>query len=377
MTELENFNVRCQDYYISCHGKTVGTFELPYNVRIVMLCAEDVMTACPQNELRIFSSINEPFGPQLENLNLKYNLTETQGISQENYKLCVFSPNFNSEYLIRNKILLPKYQRQFDASIPLSKLCPDLELSDEHITFRTGVFNVPFDFNRIYINDHFSTRSGHLIKAGTIEKIDFSEVFARKGIEKQHGTRPINRLEKLLVKPIPSYYSKQYGLSAISEVQDFIRDNRHRIDSSLENVLSLNSIVVPNTDKYTPLQLFPINTRGHYLLSTIVQELSLKHPNDLVTIMIATCRKNDGRKSSVGIDLQNFYIDITIKSILIKDTAILLKTNNVADYKNKTFSEFDFDIFKYILWKRQNSYREKYLKYKKKYLELVKKTENN
>jgi len=47
-------DLEINDYYISAHGSPIGSFTIPSNVRIIMLCAEEGMTACPQNDYRVW-----------------------------------------------------------------------------------------------------------------------------------------------------------------------------------------------------------------------------------------------------------------------------------------------------------------------------------
>ena len=172
-----NNTLLCEDYYLSAHGSTVDNFELPYNVRVIMLCEFGSMTACTQNEFNFFSTITRPYGLHLENLTFIYNTTDINlsGINPSKYKLCVYTPNFNFNYLVNNDIIKEGDREKFnDIFKGYSKLCPNLYIKKERIEFRSGLFNVPLDYNRIYINDHLSPYTGKFTKAGTIEKIDTS-----------------------------------------------------------------------------------------------------------------------------------------------------------------------------------------------------------
>ncbi len=388
------------DYYASCHGITIGSFNLPYNVRVVMLCAENVMTACSSNELKIYSCITSPFGEQLENLNINYNSTDIRDRPPEEYKLCVYSPNFNANYLVEKGILLDKFIDTFNNSKHISHQCPDLKLSAELIRFRSGVYNVPIQYNRIYVNDHISSRTGELIKAGTIEPINTTELFARSYEDKIRGNKALNRLETAIVRPLPSYHSSSHGLSAIRDANDFISSNSDSVMKSIKNTLSLNSVVVPDPSRYSPLKFFRETIPGanEWYLSSIVNDLSEKHPNELVTIMVSACRnKHTDEETYSGIRLEE-YASVPI-GVGLGHRNIFLKTEEKAkDFAGLTFGEFDQKIFNYVFQKNlrrgraippppppvsavfttrpSNTFKEKYLKYKNKYLNLLKEINN-
>lgn len=346
-----DFHPDTYDYYVSSHGFTSGNFKLPYNVRVVMLCAEGTMTSCPQNDMRTIISCSQEFGTHLQFLNESYNATYTQNLNERNYKLCVFSPNFNADYLVENDIIKDQHKQDFEEVFNYSQLCPDLELSDEKIHFRTGIFNVPLDYNRVYINDYTSSSTKEFKKAGTIEKIDLKSLLSKDNKAKQQGRRPFNRLEELLIYPIPSYDKKnRVGLNAKNVAGHFIIKNQEILNKSLENILSLSSVIVPNPNKYEP-----ITENGK--LSDIVKDLSNKHKNGLVTIVIAACRDNytDDNEVHSGIPLNKFPTSKIEEFIEEKNKTIIdIIFFDTQFNTNTVISDFDYNVFQYILLIKMN-----------------------
>ncbi len=357
----------CQDYFINAHGATIGNFELPYNVRILMLCSENKMTACSQNEFNIFSTITQPYGEKLENLNKLYNETnidDTQ-ILKSYYKLCVFSPNFNPDYLIKNNILLKDDRELFlEGTKGVSRLCPNLVLTPEYIYFRSGVYNVPLNYNRIYINDHIS--NNELIKAGTIQKIDTNILFKKKLQDKKRGKIPLNRLEQLIVRPIPSYKSTSKGSYALAEATQFINKHQNTINNILKNVLSLDSIVVPNPHKYMPLNSIYKPTQSRTLtLEDVAIELSNKHPFKIVTIMVGACRNNNYNVETIqGFSLENEYNNSNYVWNYKDDYYEISANigNELIDITKRKFSSKDIDLFKENIKKEEERRKIQYNK---------------
>lgn len=96
------------DYYLSAHGEEIGNFKLPSNIRIVMMCSNGEMTACPENEFRLWNSVisNKGFGRYLDNLGYHYGLATPNQTKIKEHSLCVFSPNMGTDnkYLRKKKI---------------------------------------------------------------------------------------------------------------------------------------------------------------------------------------------------------------------------------------------------------------------------------
>jgi hypothetical protein len=305
------------DFYISAHGgkATSDTFILPPNVRVIMLCSDNPMTACEQNELKIFETILNDFGSNLENLITTYNTDIPSHIDKKEYQLCIFSPNFNMKHIQSLSIIKDtRFTLQHDLHYEIIQKtlfrdmdkCPDLLLTSEGIKFRTGVYNVPARFNRVYVSDYVSSSTGILKHAGLIEPIDIADLKKRYLSDKIRGVRTLNRLEKLIVQPFPTYIPKYH----IKDKAYFKQEGEieTKINSEyLSYVMTINSIVVPDNDTYKSLEYY--KNGGKILLSEIVYRISRENPDRLCTIMISACRPKL-RESVVGIPL-NQYISPT------------------------------------------------------------------
>jgi len=395
-----NSDVNYVDYYVSAHGYgDSGTFNLPYNVRVIMLCSSDTFATCPESDLKLLYSMSKNFGKNLEKLNENYNFAKPVGIGHKQHDVCVYSNNFNKEYLIENKIL------NKNASFPIDDQgqCPDLILHDERIDFKTGVFHVPLSLKRIYINDHYSKEKNTIIKSGTEEMIDANIIFAKGLVDKTKGDIPINKLEQLMITPLPSYIDspKEENEDEKTKVLNFMNKNKQSINNAMNYILRLNSVVVPDPNKYEPLESFKCSDKLY--LSDIAESLSKKNPNKIVSIFVAACT-NSMTKSTNGIPLDN-YCQLNIlqsdddnDNNMNSDKDIINVNDNLKytiNYIGLTCADFDNIMFKFNIYNHYNnnsslynlsdkselfiqenkidnencSYKQKYLKYKNKYLE--------
>ena len=328
---MASARVKSTDFYISSHGSAAPneTFTLPSNVRVVMLCSDESMTACEENELRLFRTISNDFGSNLEKLIKIYNTSAPSHVAAGEHELCVFSPNFNMKHisdLMGSRPIIDKSNVMAVQSnlFPNMDKCPDLLLSDEKKTFRTGVYNVPAKFNRVYVSDYVSSTTGDLKSAGMIEPLDLTGLESRNIEAKILGSKPLNRLEKLIVMPFPTY-------KPTISMKDHVRFQREgeimtAVNSPyLSSVMSIASIVVPDTDTYTSLLSYK-NDRGEILLSEVVKKISTEYPDRLCTVMISACRPAL-RETVVGIPLNQYITDTSIGDSVNRSTKETVSRN--------------------------------------------------
>jgi len=353
------------DFFVNAHGQPIDDpFELPRNVRIIMLCAENVFTAADYNEIKLWHISAEQYGSHLEKFNEKYNCFKTS--QNLDTKICVFRSNKDIERWFKSRISNYNDNKPVVDFFNKTDLCPNLQLTPESVKFRTGIFNIPLKFNRIYLNDYKSTTKNEIKKTGTIESINWNDTNDKRLHEKCENKKPLNRLEKLIIQPIPQFFKSLYNIPN-EEVKHFIDENIN----IYKNIITLNSVVLPDSNNYTILPEAPNNTLKH-----IVENLVQENPNKIITLFVAACRqKTDHLKDfSPGISLDDYCNTILCKYIPGHSPNIMYN-KTLADCDYIAHNEFlkpiqipnKSTIFPSFL---SNLFRKKYLKYKKKYLQL-------
>lgn len=379
------------NYFINAHGNEIGTFELPKNVKVIMLCHQGAFDACVQNELRLWSSVMNGLGEDLTEFIHNYNSTKSP-TDPTRTELCLFTPNHNMNYIHSlGMIEFPNIVEQlFD-----NGQCPNLEFSSEHKRFRTGVYELPAKFNRVYISDYVSTKRGSrenkIIKAGTIEQVNINELLLRGNKDKITGTKPLNRFEELLLKPPPvlDIGVREGAVGATARRETYLESQgieNIQVRRYFANVMGLHSFIVPDPSTYEPI-IDGIDLR------TIVNNISEENPDGVITIIVSACR-NEVRghtKPSSGIPLDIYLRRISTtnnnleimerasieSAIQNKEYPFILKNTFTGDLDimNLTYQEWDQLVFeKYLSNQLGGSiYLKKYLKYKNKYNNLKKK----
>ena len=279
--------LRTKDYFLSAHGYGKGSFVLPINVRVVMIGASGPMTACIENEFRVWKAVmREPFGIRLDILKLNYDVAQPADIDSRKHRMSVFSPDW------------------------MNGLCPNIVLSTEYEMFRSGLFSIPARFNRVYVADHRSkTNNNHLYPAGTIEPFPLNRSRTRDAniIRGRHAP---NRLEQLLIRPFPAIDTQDLPENSRSrhEQEEKLASGLTNDDLALQmfaNMASTGSVVVPDVSTYTSLMTFGSDPT----LETIVKQLSVHAgPRVVVTVFVSACRTQEDGHSPVGIPL-NDYVD--------------------------------------------------------------------
>jgi hypothetical protein len=278
----------CKEFLLSFHGTDEGlVYNLPKNVRVLLYCQHGKeLSACDVNESRTWyvatTPYRDPEGKYLKALRVYDD--EKPGRSKQ---YCVFSGNLYEENL--NRI-------------------PDILLDDEQNDFRTGLFEMPARFQRVFLRDHYSKTDQKTYRPGQITDIDtklfhesvkpytkpnaelpkkgFMTYFIRPG---DLSRRPYGSLDFVIV-PKPEHYRSHSELKALTNGLES-STSPFRVDTDAP--VQFDTSVV-NSDKPKDIRIVKdiIKTekgKGIYL-SAVVRYLCKEHPNAFITIVATVCR---------------------------------------------------------------------------------------
>ena len=382
------------EYFITAHGREIGTFKLPKNIRVMLLCSQTGFTACSTNEIRLWSSVMNGIGENMETFIENYSKHKPSDVSLLKTEFCIFTPNSEinsvSNLGMIDKENVSSIQMLFNNN---DGMCPNIKFSHEAINFRTGVFKLPIKFKRVYHSDYTSTKTGSFKPAGTIEDVDITKTTDLG--QKIASNRPLNRIENMLIRPTPSIEEKKFNVTQKKEHAELLLRTKPDIIEYFSNVMSTCSFIIPVTDSYISLSQLEIKNNT---LETIVDLISRENPLILCTIIVSACRNLVQEcKTPDGIPLEKYINGIKTHNQALfdidADNAANRKCHENSPYMLKNTMQGDKYIFdltyqqwdQYIFEKRLTTqtprhlllggkdinYKKKYKKYKKKYNSVI------
>lgn len=282
---------------MSFHGLDIGLiYNLPKNVRVFMYCfSGKEVDAADWNEAATWytASLDEKKYDKEGKFMEKLTLTlDSNNPKSKCAQYCVFSGN------------LSKYDMN---------RVPDLYLEDEKYDFKTGLYNLPARFQRIFLKDKYSSVDNKYYKPGDKSKIDVKIFNTKiKPFIKKNKDLPeegfltyflnpgslnlkINKLDFVVV-PDPKYFNSYIDLQRktenLKEISSSFRIPKRKSDKHLLENYQWD-ISIPNTNDN--LEIKKINRikkslKGVYL-SDVIRYLCLKNPDKFITIIVSSCRK--------------------------------------------------------------------------------------
>jgi len=306
--------MKYKNYLMSFHGLDVGLiYNLPKNVRIFMYCfAGKEVDAADWNESATWymatmdESKYDKYGKFMEDLTLTLNSSNPKSKCAQ---FCVFSGNL-SEYDM-NRI-------------------PDLYLEDEGEDFKTGLYDLPARFERIFLKDKYSSVDQKFYKPGEKATINLEKLnkrikpFIKKGKNLPNdgfisyfinpGSFKFNYKElDFVVVPKSRYYNsyidlcrktnkpiydinikKQALISLKNKDPIELKPTSFRIPQRKNNNLDKHQwdISTPNTNnskEIKKIRKIQNSTKGLYL-SDVIRYLCNKNPNKHITLIVSSCR---------------------------------------------------------------------------------------
>ena len=347
------------EYFINAHGHEFGSFSLPPLSRVIMLCSQNI---CWSSLPRTSRMAMKKFGSNLEYLIPNF-LENEQDQDQdrvspsESHRFCIFTSNYNLEklkiYDLFNNDNVVLIQELFSHK-QLDKKCPNLRLTNENKEFRTGIFQVPAKFNRVYHSNYTNSR-GEFKKIGTIEEVDINEIFNNKRDAKIRGETAINRLEQLLVLPFPTIENKSRFKTEYSDASSKIQTDEDT-QMYFASMMGIGSIIIPDSDHYN---IFHDGSTVEEIITSNYDEINV------YTTFISACRNKTDEEISLGIPLHEYnqrIIDTLPEKlrekILSDPDRYNFKNRNLSNGKNifnLTYAEFD-NIIYYIKKNKIPSY---------------------
>ena len=296
--------MKYKNYLLSFHGLDVGlVYNLPKNVRIYMYCysgkevdAVDWNEAATWYTASLDSKKYDKEGKFMQKLTLTLDSANPKSKCSQ---YCVFSGN------------LSKYD--------MNRI-PDLYLEDEQFNFKTGVYDLPVRFQRIFLKDKFSSLDNKFYKPGDKANIDV-EIFNKKikpftrkkkdlpdegfltyFINPGALNKKINKLDFVVV-PNPKYFYSYIDLARktnkLFSNKDPIKlkntsfripkkkSDKHYLENYLWDVSTPNTNEKKEAKKIKKIQQ---HTKGLYL-SDVIRYLCNKNPDKFITIIVSSCRK--------------------------------------------------------------------------------------
>lgn len=291
-------------HYLLCfHGMDVGlVYNLPRKVRVFMYgFPGKAMEATDCNEATTwYMATNSKYdedGKFMEDLRLT--------IGDKRYEqYCVFSGDLTSADANR---------------------VPDLFFEDEARIFRTGLFELPARFKRVFLKESYSSVDKRFYKPGDQRKLNVQTLhealepitkkgakFPKKGFVTYFlepgkiGNRRLKSLNFVLV-PQPKYYHSYLDLcrSAGKVIPgSYVSTKSQRKRKQKKGIPKLSGHRVPSRSKYKYDTSIPNtkNTREAKIVQTIVQEnqglylsdvvrfLCDRHPEGQITLVVSACR---------------------------------------------------------------------------------------
>jgi hypothetical protein len=249
---VKDYNKFFSDILISAHGKQDDTvFELPKNVRVVLMCQPETVSCAIRNDLIQFLISSYPFGSNLSIINYLSNLFDHQ---TTNSQFCIYSGN-----------------------IPNHKIIPNIVFVGENKKFRSGIFNLPIKFQRIFIEDYVSKTENTRFSPGDIINIDmkgFGERVVANSIYKNKlDYQWLNNLENMIVKP--------------------------NFEDNIENIRKIKSFVIPHRSYYNPIP------DTYFDLKTYIYDNYRE--DKITTIFVNACR--NGLTNPPSMQLSDYVID--------------------------------------------------------------------
>lgn len=285
-----------KNYLMAFHGLDIGlVYNLPKNVRVFMYCfSGKEVDAADWNEAATWYTATLDEKKYDKEGKFMEKLTLTLDSSKPNSKCaqyCVFSGNLSKHDM--NRI-------------------PDLFLEDEQYNFKTGLYNLPARFQRIFLKDKYSSVDNKYYKPGDKSKIDVKTFNTKiKPFIKKNKDLPddgfltyfvnpgslnqkINKLDFVVV-PDPKYFNSYIDLERktkkLRKLTDSFRIPRRKSDKHfLENYQW--DISIPNTSDNKDIKKInriKKSTPGVYL-SDVIRYLCLKNPDKFITIIVSSCR---------------------------------------------------------------------------------------
>lgn len=286
-----------KNYLMSFHGLDIGlVYNLPKNVRVFMYCfsgkevdAADWNEAVTWYTATLDEKKYDKKGKFMEKLTLTLDSNNPKSKCSQ---YCVFSGN------------LSKYD--------MNRI-PDLYLEDEDYNFKTGLYQMPARFQRIFLKDKYSSIDNKHYKPGDKSKIDVKtfnskikpfikkkknlpdEGFLTYFVNPGSLSQKIHKLDFVVV-PIPKYFNSYIDLTRktqkLKKLTDSFRIPKRRSDKHfLENYKW--DISLPNTNdnlEIKKVKRLKKTLKGVYL-SDVIRYLCNKNPDKFITIIVSSCRK--------------------------------------------------------------------------------------
>lgn len=265
-----------KSYLLSFHGTDIGlSYNLPQNVRVILYCLPGKeVSAVDINEIRTWkvatTSTRDAHGKYLAALKIYWD--------NKKYPLqyCVFSGNLKKQQL--HKI-------------------PDLLLDTEFNDFKTGLFQLPVRFQRVFLKDHYSITDKRYYQPGEVSAINVKKLHKQLKLL----DAKLNRNDEIYDKSFMAYLLKPGQLNK-------------------KKYSTLNFVVVPNSKYYSSYSKLKTDTskitrpsianstnakdkqvvkniikqekgkeKGLYL-SDVIQHAKKENPGKFITIIAAVCR---------------------------------------------------------------------------------------
>ena len=283
-------------YLMSFHGMDIGlVYNLPRNVRIYLYCypGKQVDATDCNEAFTWYIGTNNNYddkGKYMKDLKLTIGKSKYQ-------QYCVFSGNLVDENM--NRI-------------------PDLLFEDEYSDFRTGLFELPVKFNRVFIKDKYSSVDKKLYKPGDIQELDVNKFHnkLKPYIKKNKqiiddgfisyfitpSTLNINykKLDFIIVPQVETYNSHIdlcYKTGAPIQKKGIPKIQNKRIElekkkiRKKKNNIKYDTSTVNTQNKQDIRKILKIKKNYDGLfLSDIVRFLCNKNPSKHITLIISACR---------------------------------------------------------------------------------------
>lgn len=269
-------------YMLSSHGVDVGmVYNLPKHVRVIMHCKPGKEVSAEDfNEARTWYVASKTYhdkkGAYLKDLRIV-----DEG-SKRARQFCVFSGDHVKEDLNR---------------------LPDLMLEDEDVDFRTGVYQLPVRFTRVFLRDR--EEGGKFYRAGDKEDLDpktfntLLEPYTRKGAKLKKGSLFSYLLEpgglankkykdlQFVVVPTSRYHHSYAEMKRQGRI--VLQDKKYRVGVNVK----LHDTSAYNTKiKSEQTKLKRIKKDG-VMLSDVIRFLCNKHKGEPITLVVSACRSFD------------------------------------------------------------------------------------
>ncbi|VVU94465.1 hypothetical protein CPAV1605_187 [seawater metagenome] len=301
---------------MSFHGMDVGlVYNLPKNVRVFMYCfAGKPVDAADWNEALTWYVATMDESKYDKHGKFMKRLTLTLDSDKKNSKCaqyCVFSGN------------LAKYD--------LNRI-PDLFLEDEDTSFKTGLFNLPAKFDRLFLKDKYSSVDDKFYKPGDKGSINIETLHKKiKPFTKKNKDLPYDGFLAYFVNPGSFKYKfKDLDFVVIPKSRNYNsyidlcrktnkpildinikKERKDKMDKKEPIKLKESSFRVPlRNSKDTPIEKYQYDVsipnthipkekekvlkletknKGLYL-SDVIRYLCNKNPDTFITLIVSSCR---------------------------------------------------------------------------------------